>query len=69
MDDRVFTKQDDLAWSADEPFTVVLGTGSTCLPERELLDSPADGVRDADVVVGGEGDRAGFDECMAKVVQ
>ena len=69
MNNCMFTKEDDFAWSADKPFAVVQGTSSTCLPKRKLLDGPADGVRNADIVVGGEGDRSGFNESMAKIVQ
>ena len=63
MNNCMFTKEDDFAWSADKPFAVVLGTSSTCLPKRKLLDGPANGVRNADIVVGGEGDRSGFKYC------
>ena len=59
----VLAEQDDLARRTDEPLPVCSLAGGLSFANGKLLDSAADGVRDADVVVGGEGDRSGFKYC------
>lgn len=69
MYDSVLSKQDDLAWSTDEPLAAVLRARSTSLAQGEFLHRPTDRVRNPDIVVRRESNRASLDEGMTEIVQ
>ena len=52
----MFSEQDDLAGSADEPLAMLLWTGCASFAECKLLDSATNGVRNPDVVICGKSD-------------
>lgn len=70
MHDCVLAEEDDFARGADEPLPVLLGPGRirVRIVQCELLDSAADWVRKADVVVRSERDSTGIDKGMLQVV-
>lgn len=69
MYDGVFTEQDNLARSADEPLAILLGACGTCLAKRKLFHSTADRVRYPHIVVGSECDCTRFDQGMTEIIQ
>ena len=69
MHDCVLAKHTNFARRTDEPLPVCPLTSSLSLPERELLNCPADGVRDADVVVRCEGNCPSLHQGVAEIVK
>ena len=69
MNNSVFTEQDNLARSADEPFPTVLRARSTSLAQGEFLHSTANRVGNSDIVVSSEGNSPRLYEGMAQIVQ
>ena len=67
--DCVLAEQNNFARCTDEPLPVCPLTSSLSLPERELLNCPADGVRDADVVVRCEGNGPSLHQGVAEIVK
>lgn len=67
--DCVLAEQNNFARRTDEPLPVCPLTSSLSLPERELLNCPADGVRDANIVVRREGNGPSLHQGVAEIVK
>ena len=69
MNDSMFSEQDDLARSADEPLPIVSRPSSTGFAKRQLLDSATNGNGNADVVVCRKCNCTGIYQGMTEIVQ
>ena len=69
MNNSMFTEQDNLARSADEPLAVLMGTCSPCLAKCQFLHGTTDRVGNPDIIVRSERDCASFNQGMAEIVK